>query len=119
MNTQSRQGVQPPAVSQTGQRLPNREGFLTPASLKTQRRQDRHGRTSALRPFPPFASSRGTLWPQSQEDDSKMHSWWPQPRCGCFRRRDQTQGYPRSSANPSMRWGSQRRWRRQGRIPAA
>jgi hypothetical protein len=52
MNTQSQQGLQPPAVSQTGQRLPNREGFLTPASLKRQRRQDRHGRKSALRPFP-------------------------------------------------------------------
>jgi hypothetical protein len=28
--------------------------------------------------------------------------WWPQPRCGWFGRWEQTQGCPRSSANPGL-----------------
>ncbi len=38
----------------------------------------------------------------ADQDPSDSAQWWPQPRCGWFARWDQTQGCPRSSANPGL-----------------
>jgi len=55
--------------------MPRSDGFLTPASLKTQRRQDRQGIASGVRPFPlrVFASSRepSQLWDEISREGTK------------------------------------------------
>ena len=57
MHSQPRQGRQIPRFFTHRTATPRSDGFLTPASLKTQRRQDRRVMASGLRPYP-FASLR-------------------------------------------------------------
>jgi hypothetical protein len=59
--------------------------------------------TTLCRPSGPgaMAWARGA-WVGFVVLEGFMPRWWPQPRCGWFARRDQTQGCPRSSANPGL-----------------
>jgi hypothetical protein len=73
INTQPREGRQIPRFFTHRTATPHSNGFLTPASLKTQRRQDR--KASDPRPFPlrVFAPSRepSQLWNEISREAAK------------------------------------------------